>query len=127
MTGHEPAGDKATRRGSYRQPPKEHQFKKGQSGNPLGRPRKNHPPLSAIVAAELRKPVPVTQNGKRVMMSRLEAIVAKAIQDAMTGSAAERRQAFKLLAAYIPKEAIEPLPAEFRVQFIRADKYDVDL
>ena len=127
MTSDEPVGNSSPPRRGYRQPPKEHQFKKGQSGNPNGRPRKNNQTLGAIVAAELRKPVPVTHNGERVMMTRLEAIVTKAVQDALTGSPAERRLALKLLAAHMPQEAIQPLPAGVRIHFIKADKHDEDL
>ncbi|WP_152569477.1 MULTISPECIES: DUF5681 domain-containing protein [Sphingomonas] len=127
MTDKAPGANRPGLRSGYRQPPKDHQFKKGQSGNPKGRPKKNHRSLGAIVAAELRKPVPVTQNGERVMMTRLEAIVTKAVQDALTGSPAERRLALKLLAAHLPQEALHPLPAGFRVHFIKADKHDENL
>jgi hypothetical protein len=47
---------------NYRKPPIETPFKKGQSGNPRGRPAKN---LAALLAAALNEKVTVTENGKR--------------------------------------------------------------
>jgi Family of unknown function (DUF5681) len=47
---------------NYREPPIETRFKKGQSGNPRGRPAKN---LAALLAAALNEKVTVTENGKR--------------------------------------------------------------
>ena len=46
---------------NYRKPPEHTRFKKGQSGNPRGRPAKN---LPALLAAALNEKVTVTENGK---------------------------------------------------------------
>ena len=47
---------------NYRKPPLHTRFKKGQSGNPRGRPAQN---LPALLAAALNEKVTVTENGKR--------------------------------------------------------------
>jgi hypothetical protein len=60
-------------------------------------------------------------------MSRLEAIITKAVQDAMTGSPTERRLALKFLAEHMPKEALQLSPAGFTVRLVKADKHDEDL
>ena len=51
---------------SYRKPPLHTRSKKGQSGNPRGRPAKN---LPALLAAALNEKVTVTENGERLRSS----------------------------------------------------------
>jgi hypothetical protein len=48
-------------------------FKKGQSGNPRGRPAKN---LPALLAAALNEKVTVTENRKRRQVTKRKAVIA---------------------------------------------------
>jgi hypothetical protein len=59
---------------SYRKPPLDTRFKKGQSGNPRGRPAKN---LAALLAAALSETVTVTENEKRQQVTKREAVIAQ--------------------------------------------------
>ena len=52
---------------NYRKPPMHTRFKKGQSGNPRGRPAKN---LATLLAAALNEKVIVTENGKRRQVTK---------------------------------------------------------
>lgn len=68
----------------YGKPPKKTQFKKGQSGNPKGRP-KGSTNLDELISKLLMKPVTVTQNGKATKVPTIEALLAKAISRAASG------------------------------------------
>ena len=63
-------------------PPRHTQFKKGQSGNPAGRPKKSRT-LHNEIEEELLSKVTVKENGKSVCVSKgrllIKAITAKAI------------------------------------------------
>jgi hypothetical protein len=75
---------------NYRKPPEHTRFKKGQSGNPHGRPAKN---LPALLAAALNEKVTVTENGKRRQVTKREAVIAQLVNK----SAAAELRATKML------------------------------
>jgi hypothetical protein len=57
-----------------RQPPKDTRFKKGQSGNPTGRPKKVSS-FRADLAAELQQRLVLVENGKQQRVSKQRAFV----------------------------------------------------
>jgi hypothetical protein len=62
----------------YGKPPRHSQFKRGQSGNPRGRPAgsKN---LGTLVSEALNEPVIVVENGGRRKISKREAIIKQLV------------------------------------------------
>jgi hypothetical protein len=73
----------------YCRPPQQHQFKKGQSGNPNGRPRKSAAKgddLRAIVREELLRPVTVMEGGKKKTMPLIQVLIRKDLSGAVNGS-----------------------------------------
>jgi hypothetical protein len=92
-----------TQRG-YKNPPKEHQFRKGVSGNPKGRPRKKKQPSSdpgldliASVHRELRKSVFVQENGKHREISKLDAFSAQLVAQSVNGKPSQQKMLLSLL------------------------------
>jgi hypothetical protein len=79
----------------YKNPPPEHQFKKGQSGNPNGRPRKSKATplldLAELLAIELSQPLTVQENGQAVTISKAEAFVKQMVTQAINGKPSQQR------------------------------------
>ena len=75
---------------NYRQPPLHTRFKKGQSGNPRGRPKKN---LPALLVAALNEPVFVTIDGERRKITKREAVITQLVNK----SASAELRATKML------------------------------
>jgi hypothetical protein len=69
----------------YGRPPLYSRFKKGQSGNPSGRP-KGQNTWSEVICAELMLPMTVTIEGKKTTVTVLDALLADAAQRAALGS-----------------------------------------
>jgi hypothetical protein len=68
----------------YGKPPKEHQFKPNQSGNPMGRP-KGQPNLKTFIDQELGRRQWVNVDGKRRLLSNREINVLAQINKARKG------------------------------------------
>jgi hypothetical protein len=57
----------------YGKPPKKTRFRRGTSGNPLGRPRQA-PSFRSDLAAELNQTLTITENGKRITLTKQRAV-----------------------------------------------------
>src|ERR1700749_4870279 len=66
----------------YRKPPVVHQFKKGQSGNPKGRPRSLKTP-GQIIADVAREKIPMVVNGRSKKVGMLEATLRSVIHSCL--------------------------------------------
>jgi hypothetical protein len=69
----------------YGKPPVEKRFKKGQSGNPKGRPKKRRS-LEAEFNRELKLKVSINENGRRKTITKREAIVKTLVNAAIKGA-----------------------------------------
>jgi len=92
-----------TKRG-YKNPPVEHQFQKGKSGNPKGRPRKKKQPSSdpgldliASVHRELGKTISVQENGKHKEVTKLDAFSAQLVAQSVNGKPSQQKMLLSLL------------------------------
>ncbi len=68
----------------YRRPPKTTQFKKGESGNPKGRPKGSRS-LQTILVEELKSSVTIHENGRSKTVKKGEVIVKQMVNKAMAG------------------------------------------
>lgn len=78
----------------YGRPPKATQFRKGESGNPRGRPKGTRT-VGAMLQEILRQKIAVTENGKTRRLPALEVILRRLVNDAMRSEP----RALKLLLA----------------------------
>jgi len=79
----------------YRRPPKQHQFKPGQSGNPKGRP-KGTPTLQEVMTREATKLIKIKQGDNVVSVPKLEALARRVFNKALEGDLAAARMIFQL-------------------------------
>jgi hypothetical protein len=80
----------------YRNPPERTRFKKGQSGNPQGRP-KGTLNMATVLERTLHEKVIINENGRRKVITKLEAAIKQLINKAASGEL----KALQLLAALV--------------------------
>ena len=102
MTGGEPRlaeeGDAMSRPVGPGRPPVESRFRKGQSGNPKGRPKKAKPQAASAFDIVIDRTLTVTQGGMPREVTVEEALQHRTYQDAIAGSRSARREVLKMIA-----------------------------
>ncbi len=80
----------------YKRPPREYQFKPGQSGNPKGRPKKNKSFVEDI-KDEMNELIQIQEQGKIKKITKQLALVKRLITDALSGKASASKLLFPVL------------------------------
>lgn len=93
----------------YKRPPEASRFKKGESGNPTGRPKKS-PSIASDVAAVLQA---LTEHGGR-RMSVQRALILRLVEEAIAGEPKDRLAALRFLAPFVSDDSadVDPRAAE---------------
>ena len=104
-------GEKRKTASNYRKPPVEHQFQKGQSGNPKGRPKKKkfdpdpgtigggiQDRLDAIALSEATRNIAVREGDKVTEMPALQALIRSMFRTAAQGDSKTGRQLLEIIA-----------------------------
>jgi hypothetical protein len=104
----------------YRNPPVHSRFRKGQSGNPAGRPR-NSRAFVTLVQRKLLEPVAILENGRKRTNSKQEAILKQIVNKALKGNNRFRA----LLLEYVPVMDLvlrkRPVPRRVEVERIKRE------
>jgi Family of unknown function (DUF5681) len=95
----------------YGRPPKEGQFTKGRSGNPKGRPKgsKNIATMFNEITREL---INVTENGRTKTVTRIEAVLHRMTNEALSGKPQLIREFIQLSRAFEEVEKSEEVLTE---------------
>jgi hypothetical protein len=107
----------------YARPPLHSRFKRGQSGNPKGRPRGSRS-VASVLHRILNEKVPAREGGKVWLMSKIEAIVRRLTQRAMGGD--QKAIATVIALAQENPQTENPEDRSIEIRFVSPDgaKYD---
>jgi hypothetical protein len=94
----------------YGRPPKESQFIKGQSGNPKGRP-KGSKSVASMFNQITRELINVTENGRTKTVTRLEAVLHRMTNEALSGNPRVMREFVQLSRAFEEVEQSDEIPS----------------
>ena len=80
----------------FGKPPAHTRFKKGQSGNPKGRPKGSLNPAT-VAGRTAREQVVINENGQRKTVTKLEVAIKQLINKAMSGDLGAWREVCRLV------------------------------
>lgn len=86
-------------RSGPRRPPTGTQFRKGQSGNPKGRPKSKPLPPPSAFDVVIDRVLTVTQNGQTRELTVEEALQHRTLENAMAGDRAAQREVLRMMKA----------------------------
>lgn len=105
----------------YSKPPKNNQFRKGQSGNSKGRP-KGSKNVRTIAMEALNRTVMIKENGRTRPVKFIEAFVHQLAFKALNGTTRDQIALFKLICTSAPELFQEPeRPHEITVRYVLPD------
>jgi hypothetical protein len=112
----------------YGKPPESTQFKRGQSGNPKGRP-KGQKNFKTVVRKLTQEKISITRDGRRISISRQEAAMLKLIEKALKGDARSLIKLLELTAIYNAEDNLASSPDlnEADQDILRRHLQDLDL
>ncbi|MGA7381225.1 MAG: DUF5681 domain-containing protein [Terriglobales bacterium] len=93
----------------YCNPPRHTRFRKGQSGNPNGRPPGTLN-LATVLERTLREKVVITKNGSRKTVTKLEAALSQLTDKAISGEPSALQLLSKLVRSAEERELQAPAP-----------------
>lgn len=93
----------------YRKPPKQSQWRKGQSGNSKGRPSKART-MQTIVSREANRAISIKENGRSSTMPAREVVVRNIVNNALKGDASAQKQMLILMNTFMPDETDATTP-----------------
>jgi len=106
----------------YRKPPKEHQFRPGQSGNPRGRPKRKYKTVKEIFTEISRELITITENGVSRKVTKLEAFFKQIFNSGLQG----KDRASKTILNYAEKYNVKQQGEEPSIIFVEVrDKKDI--
>jgi len=88
----------------YKRPPKTTQFRRGQSGNPRGRPKHTRN-LKTDLAEELASPISITVQGRAATVSKQKALIMALMTKAMKGDTRAQAMIFNLVRQLLDLDA----------------------
>lgn len=119
----------------YGRPPQATRFKKGQSGNPKGRPKaaKTKVNVTEVIEAIINRPVTITLDGKSMMVPVIEAVIYRMADTALKGELRAGREFLKMVydlglggppTSWTPDDSVEKLKAQILKSLGREDGED---
>jgi hypothetical protein len=103
----------------YRRPPREHQFKRGQSGNPKGRP-KGAKSEATIVYELLHRKIHIREGGRTRKITVLEAILLRFTEDSLKGNVRSAAFLLNRHSMLISGEPVQPAASDDDREILRA-------